>query len=263
MSFAERAHHPDEVVKEKLKPDYKWYVNNQLVNPITRLLEYFPGIDMDRVAETLGMDKKKLNQNLEFREENTAVEDGASLLYNSDETAGSFINWNCSCGNKANIISMQNVTEQCSQCKNFVSGHSLQNSVSSVLKKYMDEYNKTLFSFSKNDDRSDQKKLPILNYMIEAEQETAIADLVSRTNTKLYNLEQLFKTDNRSSTRKVDENLQPIFLDCKREAEKIRGQSKFEWIRFGDICARVHADKISCRHYKIVQRQRDQLRNGN
>lgn len=218
---------------------------------------------MDRVAETLGMDKRKLNQNLEFREETVAVEDGASVLYHPEETGGSSLNWKCSCGYKANVISMDKITEQCNKCKAFFTENNLRNTVTLTLRKYMEEYNKTLFSLSRNDDRNDQKKLPILTYTIEDTQESAIADLVSRTNTKLYHMEQLFKFESRKDSKDIDAHLHPIFLDCKKEAEKIRGQSKFEWIKFGDICARVHANKISCRHYKIIQRQREKLRNGN
>lgn len=256
MSFSERANHPDDVDKQKLKPDIKWYVNNQLVNPITRLLEYFPGIDMDKVAETLGMDKKKLNQNLEYKEEANAVEEGTSLLYNPDEVGGTVLNWKCSCGNKNNVITNDAVADQCTSCAKFLSAHSLQNSVTLTVRKYMDSYNKHMFSFSRKEERIDNKGLPLMHHKIEPEQLTAITDYVSRVNTKIHNLEQLFTVSNTQNKRTVDDKLITIFELCRDQASKVRKLSKFEWIQFGNICARVHADKISCRHYAAINRRR-------
>lgn len=68
-SYAERAYSVDEVKDSKkqkagpdveiLNPDYAWYANNQIVNPVARLLEYIDGIDMGRIAKAIGIDTNK------------------------------------------------------------------------------------------------------------------------------------------------------------------------------------------------------------
>jgi DNA polymerase alpha subunit A len=42
---AQRAYHPDEVIRSKgeLKVDYEWYLNNQILPPISRLCEPIEG----------------------------------------------------------------------------------------------------------------------------------------------------------------------------------------------------------------------------
>jgi hypothetical protein len=232
-------------------------MNNQLVNPVSRLLEYLPGIDMDKVAETLGMDKRKLNQNLEHKEEPNTVEEGMSLLYNPDESDGTFMSWKCTyCGNKSNTIAMDKVSEICSKCKKGLNATVLQNTATLQLRKFMLEYNQKLFCFKRNEDRSDTKGLPVLYNKITPEQETAIADLVSRANTKIYNLEQLLslKKIKSQSGYKIDQNLDAVLKTCSEDATNLRSKSLFEWIQFGDICSKLHSDKVSCRHYAAIKR---------
>jgi DNA polymerase elongation subunit (family B) len=49
------AYSPDEYLKsqtsgDKLKIDIDWYINQQLLPPITRLIEHIEGIEIDFVA---------------------------------------------------------------------------------------------------------------------------------------------------------------------------------------------------------------------
>ncbi len=59
---AERAFHPDTVVRSggKLVPDIEWYLEQQIVPPIARLVEHIDGTNRSIIAEKLGLDPNKL-----------------------------------------------------------------------------------------------------------------------------------------------------------------------------------------------------------
>ena len=52
--IAERAYHADTVRKEKLTPDYEWYLTTQIHPPIARLCEPIEGTDSAFLAQCLG-----------------------------------------------------------------------------------------------------------------------------------------------------------------------------------------------------------------
>lgn len=60
-SLGDMAYSPDEFLaaKSSLKIDVDWYINQQLLPPITRLIEHIEGIEVDFVAQCLGVDGKK------------------------------------------------------------------------------------------------------------------------------------------------------------------------------------------------------------
>lgn len=69
QAYATRAYSYEEVIDsakgknaQNLEPDYVWYANNQIINPVNRLLEYIEGIDMGRIADYIGIDKQKFNK---------------------------------------------------------------------------------------------------------------------------------------------------------------------------------------------------------
>jgi DNA polymerase alpha subunit A len=59
--LADKAYHPDEVVASRGKHelDNEWYITQQILPPITRLIEHIDGIDVAFVAQCLGVDAKK------------------------------------------------------------------------------------------------------------------------------------------------------------------------------------------------------------
>jgi DNA polymerase alpha subunit A len=90
QAYATRAYSLDEVRESnapnfqgtKLVPDYSWYANNQIINPVSRLLEYIDGIDMGRIADYIGIDKTKFkatNENADEPDEKDA--NFSNLLY--------------------------------------------------------------------------------------------------------------------------------------------------------------------------------------
>ena len=65
LSIGDMAYSPDEYMKaqkeqtNKLIIDIDWYINQQLLPPITRLIEHIEGIEVEFVAQCLGADGKK------------------------------------------------------------------------------------------------------------------------------------------------------------------------------------------------------------
>jgi len=60
FSFEKSAFSFEEVMANRnLKPDVDWYIMQQLMPPITRLIQHIDGIEIDFVAQCLGVDPKK------------------------------------------------------------------------------------------------------------------------------------------------------------------------------------------------------------
>ena len=59
-SIASRAYHPEEIAKNPtLKVDYEWYLNNQILPPISRLCEPIEGTSIAILSTHLGLDATK------------------------------------------------------------------------------------------------------------------------------------------------------------------------------------------------------------
>ncbi|KAI9257390.1 DNA polymerase family B-domain-containing protein [Phascolomyces articulosus] len=67
--FADRAFHPDDVVRNEMKLDIDWYLNQQVHPPIGRLCSPIDGTDIARLAECLGLDSTKFNVSRTYVEE--------------------------------------------------------------------------------------------------------------------------------------------------------------------------------------------------
>ena len=61
VMIGDMAFHPDEFLdrKNNLEIDTEWYITQQLLPPISRLIEHIDGIEIDFVAQCLGVDSKK------------------------------------------------------------------------------------------------------------------------------------------------------------------------------------------------------------
>ena len=61
MYLSDKAYSPDELLasRGKLTLDTQWYITQQIMPPITRLIEHIDGINVDFVAQCLGVDPKK------------------------------------------------------------------------------------------------------------------------------------------------------------------------------------------------------------
>ena len=57
--LADKSFSPQEVTEKKLEIDVEWYITTQLLPPITRLIEHLEGIEVEFVAQCLGIDPKK------------------------------------------------------------------------------------------------------------------------------------------------------------------------------------------------------------
>jgi DNA polymerase alpha subunit A len=60
---AERARHPEEINRSggALKPDVEWYLTQQILPPISRLVEPVEGLSQRIIAEKLGLDSSRYN----------------------------------------------------------------------------------------------------------------------------------------------------------------------------------------------------------
>ncbi len=261
-SFSERAYHPEEAKKLKLKPDTHWYINNQLSNPIARLLEYLPGINLEKVAEILGIEVKKLSQELENKEAiqtTQTFEESDSILYSSMPIAGNVVTWTCSkCGHK-NSIQAGSKMLSCSAkvgpsdfCRKVPNEHWLRNEATDAMRRYMnDYYSSLLVANRKGGDRDNPKGLPVIRATRAAEAEKEVNEAVMKVNSTLFKLEKIF--DNKSVSEK---SLKQIFSDCHAKINTFRRDSAYENIEFGELCARVTDGVHSSRHYKLLTKIR-------
>ncbi|KAI8147542.1 hypothetical protein BJV82DRAFT_654233 [Fennellomyces sp. T-0311] len=68
--FAERAFHPDDVVRDEMQLDIDWYLNQQVHPPVGRLCSPIDGTDIGRLAQCLGLDGSKFNVGRTYAEDN-------------------------------------------------------------------------------------------------------------------------------------------------------------------------------------------------
>lgn len=101
---ADRARSLQEVLSKnsELRPDPKYYLEKQLFNPLERLLQTYPGIDMVRLADSLGLDGRK------YEKHNSGNKASANGLQPFESTISDeerykyskFLELQCSCGFK-------------------------------------------------------------------------------------------------------------------------------------------------------------------
>ena len=85
------AYSPDEYMDKKrnLKIDSDWYITQQLLPPITRLIEHIDGIEVDFVAQCLGVDSRKYKfgtKNETYDEDADKIESIANPVLKSETT---------------------------------------------------------------------------------------------------------------------------------------------------------------------------------
>lgn len=75
--------------KRNLQIDTDWYITQQLLPPITRLIEHIDGIEVDFVAQCLGVDSKKFkfsNKNESYADDEEKIESIANPILKSETT---------------------------------------------------------------------------------------------------------------------------------------------------------------------------------
>jgi len=60
-------------------PDVDWYIMHQLLPPITRLIEHIEGIEVDFVAQCLGVDPKKYKYHTQANRDENGENENAAL----------------------------------------------------------------------------------------------------------------------------------------------------------------------------------------
>jgi DNA polymerase alpha subunit A len=263
LSFSERAYHPDEVRSQGLKPDIKWYTNNQLLNPIVRLVDYLPGFNQERLGQILEIEKERLNNASENKGDVTYVhEEGASVLYASDEVGGTFVEWKCAEGHR-NTFRVGEKSLQCTMkqangtnCSRSIALGTLKNLAIQATRAHMMEYNNTVFAFQRKlaDQVVSNSVLPITDTECTPDQVQSLADAVTRVNTKLNNLDKLFDTHGIS-----EEKLKSCIDECKKGINTLRDQSQYSKVNFGAMCSKISINRTTCKHYSLVGTSRPKL----
>ena len=230
------------------------------MNPFTRLLEYMPNEPMEMIADIMGMDKKKLETTLENKAVTFQTEESGSLLYNNSDTQGMTVTIKCSQGHNIDLTAKSSSL----QCTHKVSDTQfcgmnppdvvIKNTAITQTKKFMMQYNNSLFSLQPNKakDSGNEVNLPIVRGGPTAEFESLVSDTVCRVNHRLHNLEQTFQNKELSKHPELKE----IMIDAASRVQRVKQLGTYEKIQFGGICAKIKMDKLSCRHYKLLNATR-------
>lgn len=253
-SFAERAYHPDEVRAQGLKPDIKWYTNNQLLNPVMRLVEHLQGFNQENLEKILEIEHGRMSRALESKADGAFVHaEGTSVLYHAEETGGTFIDWKCPDGHKnqfkigdKNLLCEYNLPSGVKCSKHIAMGSWKNLSVQATRAQMMD-YNNSVFALQKKSSEEASSKLPIYQIECDKDQEQALADAVIRVNTKLNNLEKLFDSKHIS-----EPELKQCMDKCKKGIDNLKHESQYSRVNFGGMCSKVSKDRSSCRHYQYI-----------
>lgn len=103
-SPAERARSLQEVLAKNsdLKPDPKYYLEKQLFNPLERLLQTYPGIDMVRLADSLGLEGRRFEKHNVNNHNSINGLQPFELTITDEERYKylKFLELQCSCGHK-------------------------------------------------------------------------------------------------------------------------------------------------------------------
>ncbi|KAI9025578.1 hypothetical protein DFJ74DRAFT_618536 [Hyaloraphidium curvatum] len=99
QSIANRAFHPDEVMKEGsgLVIDYEWYLQNQIVGPVQRLCDPIEGTDSGRIADCLGLDSTKYRASVAMQEFDTDEVKTLDSQISDEERFRDVDRWNPRC----------------------------------------------------------------------------------------------------------------------------------------------------------------------
>ena len=87
-SAAERARHPDEIIRSGgvLKPDIEWYLTQQILPPVSRLCEPIEGLSQSLIAQRLGLNASKYVQHRSYADGEINDEDLVNYVPESFKT---------------------------------------------------------------------------------------------------------------------------------------------------------------------------------
>lgn len=256
VNFAERAYHPNEIAKLKLKPDYDWYCNNQLLNPIVRICEFIQGLEMDRIQTILGVDKRKFNQEIENKLETAIEYDRKSILYSADDQTAVIPSWICPVCLRKNHFTKQTHNAECQdeKCKGRLGKADLVNSTIKAMKKLTSNYYKSLFTVPQQQEDGLENEPPnFWSVLPNHEVEPALRREVSKVNGGLKGLERIYDVKERGH---LELSLTTQIKKCQELVERTRKQSAYERIQFPEIRCMPSFNSPAYRHYSIIAKRR-------
>jgi DNA polymerase alpha subunit A len=144
-SFADRAYHPDQVMRADgdLKVDVLWYLSQQIHPPISRLCEPIAGTDAAQIADCLGLDPTR------FRHSVRATNDGDGDFFapmsqlDDEEKFKNVEKFHVTCRHctKPQLIEKQNVAQRfCRQCNKPLATAYLKNQIELFCRKFIRKY---------------------------------------------------------------------------------------------------------------------------
>lgn len=223
---------------------------------------------MDKVADIIGLDKRRLIQTMEVKPETQAVTESASILFNQDESQGKTLTWRCpACGSR-NLAKKDQLefickanTSQTGVCNKALGKAQIENLVTTNIRRMMMEYNNKLFCHVKKVDRDygGNAALPITKMCdnkkseIVQDQETEVQNTTLSINSKLNNLSSLFETK-KNSYLSDKKDLIPIIEKCENSIKSLASQSQYEQIFLDPLPSKPMKDKVCSRHYGFAKR---------
>lgn len=155
-NLANKAYSPDELLHSKgnLRIDIDWYSSQQLLPPITRLIEHIDGIEVDFVAQCLGVDPKKyrfsIKQDDDNQQQDTMVPSAVlktETFKSLEDRAAAKLKIVCpGCGTQSNFPGVVNREKEsisgliCSHCKEHLPLAYLKNRVKLAIKQLLNTY---------------------------------------------------------------------------------------------------------------------------
>lgn len=89
---ADKAFHPTFIEANNMKIDLQWYAENQICNPIFRILEHIGGIDGDRIAKIMGAKSSRIATNLKLIDDEPEM---SNLIYPTNSKQYVRFEWRC------------------------------------------------------------------------------------------------------------------------------------------------------------------------
>jgi hypothetical protein len=139
LSAGERAYHYEEVANKEnnLHVDVQYYTNGQISGPISRIIKYLEGINMEKVATLIGAEKKNLESMAAGGDDEAEKE---ARFFNVDEKKiYGKLKWCCFRCKKENVLKSSSLFK-CDGCGHFLSEVEVRNLSSKYLSTKIGEY---------------------------------------------------------------------------------------------------------------------------
>ena len=250
QSSSQCAYHLTEVFESKGTPtpleiDTDWYANNQINNPIGRILEHVEGVDLVRVAESIGIDKSKFSSY--GITQGVDVDDEApTLIYPRNARQYYQFKWKCNACTTDSFFDDKKPFS-CVKCGEFINYAQAINTLRRIIKNIVKDYysggskcNSCNFkaqgwSLTDNciDEGCDGKRIPDTSELL--------------TNGNIHK----FLTDFLSFKKHDDVKVEQLVMQLEMELKEVKELMDYERINFKEAIGGLKEAKVSKRISKV------------